>query len=57
MKEILSKANLAQTPSVLLMAGGLSLLAKGQVYEGIFCILAGTLLQELKYRKYSKTVE
>ena len=57
MKEIISKANLAQTPSVLLMAGGLGLITNGQVYEGIFCVVLGAGLQELKYRRYSETRE
>jgi len=56
MQSIVSKATLAQTPSMLLTAGGLGLLVNGRVYEGVFCVVAGTILQELKYRRWSKTV-
>lgn len=55
MQSIISKATLAQTPSVLLTAGGLGLITNGQIHEGVFCVVAGMVIQELKYRRWSKT--
>jgi len=51
----ISKANLTQTPSILLMIEGIKLIESGQLYEGLVCIALGVILQEIKYKKYSLT--
>ena len=55
MKNIISKANLTQTPSILLMIEGIRLIEAGKTQEGFILIIAGFILQEIKYRRYSQT--